>query len=215
MRMVIGTMLVALAVATAGAPRRATGQAPRPSPPAKLQGKAGDYYPLKVGTRWHYQIQAGNSQKIPMVYRIGGIERVDGKELARLDIMASGQGNSQYTEHLHSDGGGVFRDRMHNLQFAPPFCLIKYPVKPGERWTADIAVGGQKMKVEGTEGPAEDVQVPAGKYRAIPCTIVVSDAAERSTNIMWFAEGVGIVKQKTELGPRSIIMELTRFEPAP
>lgn len=220
MKMVIGTMLVALVVATAAAPRRATGQATPPpasakeKTKAKPKGEAVDYYPLKAGTRWQYQIETGNGQKVPLTYQIGGIERIEGKELARLEVLAEGQ-KSPYTEHLHGDDGGVFRDRMHNLEFSPPLCLIKYPVKPGERWVTDITVGGRKMRVEGTEGPAQDVKVPAGKYRAIPCSIVVSDGKDKSTNVFWFAAGVGIIKQETDLGTRTIVMELTRYEPAP
>ncbi len=213
MRKVIGTMLVALAIVSAGAPRPAVGQATKEKGSAPPTEKAADYYPLAVGTKWHYEIETGNGQKVPLVYQIEKLERIEGRELARLEVIARGQ-KSPYTEHLHSDTAGVYRDRMHNLDLSPPLRLIKYPVKAGEHWNSEITVGGRKMKVEGTEGPAEEVQVPAGKYRAIPCSIVISDGKEQSTNVFWFAPGVGIVKQKTNLGIRDVIMELTKFEAA-
>lgn len=213
MRKVIGTMLIALAIVSAGDPRPAAGQATKEKGGEPSKAKAADYYPLAVGTKWHYEIENGNGQKVQLVYQIAKLERIEGRELARLEIIARGQ-KTQYTEHLHSDAAGVYRDRMHNLDFSPPLCLIKYPVKTGERWTSEFTAGGHRMKVEGTAGPAEEVKVPAGKFRAIPCSLTISDGKDSSTTINWFAPGVGIVKQKTPLGTRGIFMELTRFEAA-
>jgi hypothetical protein len=102
---------------------------------------------------------------------------------------------------------------MNGVEVSPPLCLIKYPLKQGQTWESEMMTGsGPKAKVEGTQGGPEEVQVPAGKYRAIPCTIVVTAGTAKYTNVFWFAEDVGIVKQRSELGPQTVIMELTKFE---
>ena len=103
---------------------------------------------------------------------------------------------------------------MNAVDLSPPICLIKYPLKSGQTWGGEMKVRGQSVKVECSEGEAEDIQVPAGKYRAIPCTVVVSDGNAKSTTVFWFADDVGIVKQRSDLGPQTVTTELTKFEPA-
>lgn len=213
MKTVVSSLVVvALAAFSAAVSPQATGQVTKEQPVAG-KAKFVNYYPLKVGTKWHYSLDAGNSQKVQLTSQIGGTEKIGGKDLARLEVFANGQ-KLPATEHLESTHEGVFRVRMNNLEVSPPICLIKYPLKTGQTWGAETTAGGQKMKVDCSEGKAEEVQVPAGKYRAIPCTIVVTAGEAKFTNIFWFAEDVGIVKQKSEIGPQTVIMELTKFEAA-
>ena len=185
------------------------------SAPAADQGKdkAPNYYPLKVGTKWHYQLDAGNGQKVQLVSEIGGVDTINGKTLARLEVAANGK-KLPTTEHLDSDDKGVYRVRMNNMEVTPPIQLIKYPLKEGQTWGGESSALGQKMKVDCSEGKAEEIQVPAGKYKTIPTTITVTQGPTKLKNVFWFAEGVGIVKQLSEIGPQTITLELTKYEAA-
>lgn len=198
-------LVVALAALSTASPSRATGPA--------AEAKAPDYYPLKVGTKWHYQFESNDGQKAQLTNQIGGVEQIDGRELARLEVYNQGQ-KSPYTEHLASTEGGVFRVRMSSLDLSPPMCLIRYPLKAGQTWGGVTSVGGRRMTIEAKQGRPEEVRVPAGTFRAIPCTIVVSDGADKAPTTLWFAEGVGIVKQRSENGTQTITLELTKYEPA-
>lgn len=195
---------VAFVAMTAAA---ATAQSP---PAGKTEAKAADYFPLKVGTKWTYRIDNGSGQKVRLSRQVTGTE-ADGS--ARLEIITDQQ-KDRGTERVLTNGQGVFRVEMSGYAVTPPLCLLKYPAKPGQTWDSDMKTGvGPLAKVHGSQGAPEEVEVPAGKYRAIPCTIVVTAGSEKSTNVFWFAEGVGIVKQRSELGDVSVVVELTKYEP--
>jgi hypothetical protein len=214
MKTMVSTLVVVVLAVISTASRSQTIDKGAEVPSAgKSKAKAAIYYPLKAGTKWHYQLDTSDGQKIQLTSQIGGVDNVDGKDLARLEIFANGQKLPQ-TEHLESRDDGVYRVRMNNADISPPICLIKYPVKPGQTWGAETTTGGQKMKVDCSEGKAEEVQVPAGKYQAIPCTFVATVGPAKFTTVFWFAEGVGIVKQRSEQGPQTVTMELTKYEPA-
>jgi hypothetical protein len=212
MKTVLRTLIIA-ALAAFPAPllSQDTSKATQPTSPEKGKTKAPNYYPLKVGTKWHYQLDAGNGQKVQLISEIGGIETINGKTLNRLEVSANGR-KLPTTEHLQSDENGVYRVRMNNMEVTPPICLIKYPLKEGQTWGGETTAAGQKMKVDCSEGPPEEVQVPAGKYQAIPCTITVKQGTANLKNVFWFAEDVGIVKQRSEIGPQTVTLELTKYE---
>jgi hypothetical protein len=145
--------------------------------------------------------------------QVGGIDNIRGKLLARLEVSANGR-KLPTTEHLQSKEDGVFRVRMNKMEVDPPTCLIKYPLKAGRTSSIETSAAGQKMKVDYSEGKPEEVQVPAGKYQAIPCTITVTQGAAKYKNVFWFAEDVGIVKQRSEIGAKTVTLELTKYEAA-
>lgn len=212
MKTVVSTLVVmAIMVASLAAQSPSTGGGTQA--PAAAKTKAANYYPLKPGTKWHYLLERSTGEKIRLTSQISEIKNINGKELALLEVFADGQ-KIAASEHLQGTAEGVFRVRMNNVELTPPICLIKYPVKPGQTWGADMTVSKRRMNLQGTEGKPEDVGVPAGKYRAVPCTIVVSDATDKSTTVFWFAEDVGIVKQRSEDESEWVTMELIKYEPA-
>ena len=71
--------------------------------------------------------------------------------------------------------------------------------------------GSQRCTVARASGASRGAH--AGKYQAIPCTIVVTAGQDKYTNVFWFAEGVGIVKQRSEIGDVTVVMELMKYEP--
>jgi hypothetical protein len=184
--------------------------APKSSPP--------DYYPLAVGNKWHYQLDIGQPQKQDITLVIAEEETSDGKPLSRLEVFSDGV-RRQMTEHLMVNEKGVFRVKIGTTSYNPPLCILKYPVKAGQSWiTKTTASDGQQLTAMCKQGAEEDVQVPAGKYRAIPCTIAIDQQTAKGpmkiVNTYWFVEKIGVVKQKLELNGPVVMMELTKFEPA-
>jgi hypothetical protein len=176
--------------------------------PAAAQVPIGDYYPLKVGTKWHYRVEA-NGQVGSLVNQIAKTETIDGQLLARLETSARGQVVA--SEHLASNDKGIFRHRINGLEISPPLCLIKNPIKEGESWVTDVKIGAERAKMA-CRVAREEVTVPAGKYKAVVVTIETEQAGQKISSIYWFAAGVGVVQQKIDIGGNKVNLELEKFE---
>jgi hypothetical protein len=169
------------------------------------------YYPLQVGNQWNYRVEVGGSSA-QAVSRISKIETIDGVPLARLEATVNG--TIVATEHLRATKEGVFRHRNNGQEISPPLCLIKYPVKAGESWEGDITVGKEKGKYACSTREENNVEVTAGKFKAIKVTITLDSKMQKVTTSYWFVKDIGFVKQTVEAGDLNITMELEKFEAA-
>ena len=208
-----GTLLVVVGAAFPAAQSQTADKAKPSQPAATSDAKMRNYYPLKVGSKWHYTLDPGNGQKSTVTSAIAAVETSNGKSLSRLEFTVNGQ-ITPNTEHLMSDENGVYRTKSNRLDLNPPLCILKYPIKANQSWQSKPVIGGQLQAMTCREGAEEEIQVPAGKYRAIPCTIEMTQAGAKLMITNWFAEDVGVVKQRIEFGPRVFSMELTKYEPA-
>ena len=202
MKAITGVLVMLLAALSVMAQESATKETTKEKQP--------DYYPLKVGTKWHYQVDAGGGQKATVVYRIAKIEKVDGKPMAVLEALVNEE--VQATEHVGVESGGVYRYRLKSMELSPPVCLLKYPVKEGSSWETETKIGTREITVIGREGGTEEVQVPAGKYQAVSVKIETTVKGNKVSTTYWFAPDVGIVKQSMGIPGRSLNMELVKFE---
>jgi hypothetical protein len=178
----------------------------------KKDKKLPDYYPLKVGTKWTYEIDGGNGQKIQVTKQITKVETIDGKSLARMETVVNGMVAS--TEHLESTEKGVFRHRLNGMEVTPPVCVIKYPYKDGETWAVEPEVGPQQLKLSFKSGKEEEISVAAGKYKAVSVNVDSEVNGVKIKSTAWHAPDVGLVKQFTEFGGKNLTMELIKFEAA-
>ncbi len=168
-----------------------------------------DYYPLKVGTKWHYEVTA-NGEKKNVTNAIAKIETIDGKSLSRLETTIMDQVKA--TEHLTVTDKGVFRNRINETEISPPVCLLKFPVKDGESWESEVKIGTEKVTFKAKAGKEEDVTVPAGKYKAVTSELEVMAGNVNVKTRYWFAKDVGVVKQTMEINGMNVDMELAKFE---
>jgi tRNA A-37 threonylcarbamoyl transferase component Bud32 len=157
------------------------------------------YYPLKLGTKWHYRKETSLGAATPHLHQIVKIEKIDGQSLARLEALQHGEVLA--SEHLSTTAHGIFRHRNNGWEISPPLCLLKFPIKIGESWESEHRFGDEKGKVSCRIG-AEEVEVAAGKYQAITSHLEVMETGGRKIGITyWFAPGVGVVKQTVFLPP--------------
>jgi hypothetical protein len=177
---------------------------------AKAKKKLTDYYPLTVGTKWTYDVDAGTGQKVQVTNQIAKIETIDGQSLARMETVVNG--NIAATEHLASTPKGVFRHRANGVEVTPPICILKYPYKEGEKWEQDTKIGPQDVKISVQSGTGEQVTTTAGKYKAIPIALETSVNGVKIDTTSWYAPDVGMVKQKMLIGDKNITLELVKFE---
>jgi hypothetical protein len=141
---------------------------------AKL--RAGDYYPLKLGSSWTYEIQLLGETKA--------------MEVRLLKETADGFIEDSTGARLKLDALGV-RD--------PKRYLLQEPVEVGHRWTNVVSVSSvERYEIVAADGPCE---APAGSWAS--CVVVQSTNrikdGELLVNEMTFARGVGIVRVSTSL----------------
>jgi hypothetical protein len=171
---------------------------------------APSYYPLKPGTKWTYEVDAGTGEKARMTNQIAKNEMIDGKSMARFETVFNS--SVQQVEHLSSTPEGVFRCRINGTEVSPPVCVLKYPVKAGESWKADAKLGDQVLKMKFVAGKLKEVTTSAGTYKAVSVETETNDNGTNIKSKCWFAPDVGVVKQKLEIGDSSITLDLIKFE---
>ena len=168
--------------------------------------KTANYYPLQEGNEWHYKVTVGGNS-VTAISRIAKIEKIDDMPLSRLE--ASVNDKIVATEHLTQTADGIFRHRNNGQEIAPPICLLKYPVKAGSKWEGPITVGKDagNYTAEATE---EDVEVPAGKFKAVKVVIALESNKQKINTTYWFVKDLGFVKQTVATAQLTILMELEK-----
>jgi hypothetical protein len=179
-------------------------------PAAISQEKAPDYFPLKAGTKWSYEVNQ-DGKKLKTTSQIAKVEAgAEGKSVALLETTVNGEVTG--TEHLTTTEKGVFRQRVNGIELSPPVCVLKYPLKKDETWETESTIANEQLKVKGKVIANEEVTVPAGKYKAFRVEIETSAAGMRNITTLWFAPDVGVVKQSTENEGKAVTAELEKFE---
>jgi hypothetical protein len=176
------------------------------APIPKEKAKAPDYYPTALGSKWVYKV--GETE---MTFVVTAVERKKDETLATIENQLNGL--TAATERLSVSDKGVFRTELNKAVVDPPFCILKSPHKPGDKWDADSNVRGQQLKVAFATRESEEVAVPAGKYKAVRVDGdgVLAGTATKVT--YWFAPDVGIVKLRHVLANGDLVLELKSFTP--
>jgi hypothetical protein len=156
-----------------------------------------DLFPLNGGMKWHYHTEGADGITAPTMVQVGDIEKVEGQAfLARMEGMS--RGNVVETVHVSVTAAGVFQHRASSVKTSPPLCLLKFPVQMGESWGGPIKLGDIHGQVTGRVAGNEEVEVPAGKFQAVVVhTELQMEGGVKNTSIMYYAPGVGIVKEVT------------------
>ena len=178
------------------------------APPAKT--RLADYYPVRAGSRWTYELDTGNDRKFRMTNQIAKIETIDGKPLARFETVINGMVAG--TQHLLSTPEGVFRYRMGDAEISPPLCFLKYPFKEGETWIAEPMIGDEHMKISFKTGRREQVMSLGGKYQAVSVVMEIDVNGNRVKTTSWYAPEVGLVREIRKIGDTIITMSLVKFD---
>ena len=176
---------------------------------ATEKGKAPDYYPLTLGTKWIYELRA-EGQKKKLTNQVAKFETIDGKKLAVVETVIDGTVTG--TAHIAVTDKGVMCHRMNGVELAPPLCVLKYPFKKDDTWEVETTLGAEKMTVKGKAVGTEEVTVPAGKYKAVKVELERTVAGMQVSATSWFAPDAGVVKQTMSSGGSTATLELEKFE---
>jgi hypothetical protein len=170
------------------------------------------YFPLQVGTTWHYR--AGDSKSIIRVVRHEKI----GDTLCAL--LQTKRGDKVVgSEHVAVAADGVYRhdltvtaEKSVTQTLKPPMLVLKLPPKKGDTWKIDSKGDGKTFR-GGFLVDEQQITVPAGTYQTF--RVASQDLEVNSLKPIittFFAEGIGMVKQIIEVGDVKIEIELEKFE---
>jgi len=175
--------------------------------------------PTNPGTTWRYSMteelgkgltisnlkpDADGRVRKPVLYRLDGMEDIDGKQLLKFEMHRAGSITN--TDLVTVDEHGITCWARINLdgeliKFNPPQTMVAAPLKQGATWNFDGQAGDLKVHQQYTVTGEEDIEVPAGEFHTFRIRGEQSSPS-RMTMDRWFAPGTGIVKDVTTMRAR-------------
>jgi hypothetical protein len=172
--------------------------------------------PITPGTTWRYNMteevgkgltisnlkwDADGKVRLSVLYRLDGMEDVDGRELLKFDMHRAGAVTN--TDLVTVDEHGITCWARINLdgeliKFNPPQTMVAAPLRQGATWNFDGQAGDSKVHQRYNVTGEEDIEVPAGEFHAFHIRGEQSSPS-RITIDRWFAPGTGIVKDVTTM----------------
>jgi len=172
--------------------------------------------PTAPGLAWRYNMteevgkgltvsdvkpDADGKIRLPVLYRVEGIENVEGKELLKLEMHRAGV--ITRSDLLTVDEHGIIcwaRITVDGefVKFSPPQTMIAMPLTQGANWSFDGQVGDLKVHQHYEVTGEEDIEVPAGEFQAFRIRGEQTSPSPMTID-RWFATGTGIVKDVTTM----------------
>jgi hypothetical protein len=168
-------------------------------------------FPNAEGTTWNYDMiqehpnasfdltDPNEEEHFAVRYRIGGIEKIDNKDLQRLEIYRADA--LETVDLIAVEEHGIICPARMNAEGAmtklvPPQQMLALPLKAGATWTFDGKIGDAKVNQRYEITGEEDVDVPAGKFHSwrIHCE---QTSPAPATIDRWFVPTIGFVKVET------------------
>jgi hypothetical protein len=173
--------------------------------------------PTTEGTTWNYDLiqekptndfdltDPNEEEHLAVMYRLGGIEKIDNKDLQRLEIYRGDTLES--VDLIALDEHGITCPARVDSQGAiiklvPPQIMLATPLKTGTSWNFDGSIANTKVNQHYEIAGEEDVDLPAGKFHAwrIHCEQTLPAPA---TIDRWFVPGTGFVKVESVVKAQS------------
>jgi hypothetical protein len=170
------------------------------------------YAPTRIGDTAIYEISA-NGKEQEMTEQVTGVER-KGREIVITTTTQINNRKSVTNRYSYSDEG-LFRLTLGAREYDPPLCLLKLPARPGLKWegTDWLTKGGERAMTY-TIKDVEEIEVPAGKFKAIR---VETESKQSENNVTrsttWYAPGVGPVKTVSQVRTFEMVRVLKSFTP--
>jgi hypothetical protein len=180
------------------------------APKPKADDKAVMYLPTTVGDKRVLE-SSQNGKTSEISEWVTAVETKGGMTIVSFSRAAGGPSLYQYG----ASADGMFRVSSAGVVYDPPYRLLKLPPKEGETWEAESpATPGQPArKFKYTTGKEEEVEVPAGKFKAVRVEMEneINGAVLRTT--YWHAPGAGMIKIVTHETRGDRVQVLKLFTP--
>jgi hypothetical protein len=163
--------------------------APRVSTDEKL------YLPTTVGDKLVFerttQLPVGEDKET-LTALVADVDRKDGL-VVTIQYRYGEEEKPRRTFKFRASDKGIFWLENNEKAFNEPECQLKLPLRAGDTWES-LFDGRPDITVKYTTGKEEDVEVPAGKFRAIRIDSVMTVKDSKFETTDWYAPGVGLVK---------------------
>jgi hypothetical protein len=169
------------------------------------------YYPVKVGDTLEYE--ARESDKTFLETEV--VTNVEPKEGGTIVTVArKDAGKITPVSRVEVTAKGLARTWYLNEAADPPVPLLKLPATPGATWTDERTTTSDGLPISpvkyATVG-VEDVEVPAGRFKAVRVDAEPTIGPRTIKHSFWYAPGVGVVKHITVRGPNERVVVLKSF----
>jgi hypothetical protein len=152
------------------------------------------YFPVAKGTKWVLEKTIGGTV-IEVAEEMLEVTETDAGyavSVTSSELRKSGPAKVSHAEYLVS-GTTVMRTRGEDR-----WTLLDLGVKAGEGWKGvERQHFGSKGTVTYTVGAEEEVEVPAGRFKAVP--VSEQRGLKETKSIRWYAPGVGVVKVENDV----------------
>lgn len=141
-----------------------------------------DYSPMAVGDRREY-VSPLQPDVVTQTREVTAVEERDGAKYYTQTIS----GNS--TSVMRADKSGVYMTEQYGEKLETPYKIVGPTMKPGDTWKCNDPTGMTR-----TVGEPKKVETPAGTFTAYPVTCSYPEQPGRTSVVVWYAEGVGLVR---------------------
>jgi hypothetical protein len=186
--------------------------APTESAPRLKDVPGGPYFPTTVGDRWvtemRYQTHTTEFTEV-----VTAVEKKDGALLVTVGREVDGAVGPNQSQVRVTDKG-LFRLSNLGTVYDAPYCVLQLPPKLGNAWTSEVVSGGTVTSTFRYKAlKEEDVEVPAGKFRALRIEVDIDNRGRAGRSVLWYAPRVGVVKMEHDAGDSSYVRVLKSFTP--
>ena len=172
--------------------------------PKEILKKFPDYYPLLPGTEWEYRVgESAVTVKVKDYTEKAGV---------RTGILASEVNGAEVaTEAIRVDETGVYRTHINGIKIEPAVLILKFGIQKETEWASKCQVGEHKVDFLFKLDGLEEIEVPAGKYKAVKVIGSGTIAGTETQTEFYFAEGIGIVRLTYSIGGQRTSLNLKKY----
>ena len=172
--------------------------------PKEILKKFPDYYPLLPGTEWEYRVgESAVTVKVKDYTEKAGV---------RTGILASEVNGAEVaTEAIRVDETGVYRTHINGIKIEPAVLILKFGIQKETEWASKCQVGEHKVDFLFKLDGLEEIEVPAGKYKAVKVIGSGNIAGTETQTEFYFAEGIGIVRLTYSIGGQRTSLNLKKY----
>lgn len=171
------------------------------APPSKETEKVTYWIPTTVGNTRVYEKTRRDGDKLTTQTDTRTVTSVDRTEHSlSVTVRVEKDGADPVVEtYAHFFKRGLYLVTHDNVLFNPPCCMLRLPYRSGDTWEVNNSAFCA-TPVKFTVGDEEEVEVPAGKFKAIRIEAVCEQDGKTARLTHWAAPGVGIVKSVNKVG---------------
>ncbi len=181
------------------------------APAPKVEKVAAVYFPTAPDSTKIYELKAGG-ETLTVTETVTKVETKDG--LALVSVARAVEGAPATLTVTEVSANGLRLMVADGEDYGEPAPLLMLPARAGQTWAwKRQPAGAGTARATYTAGPEEEVEVPAGKFRALRVDSKVEVLARSITTTHWYAPGVGLVKMVSKSAGVERVQVLKAFTP--